>query len=55
MEKAGPFDCCCNQWHRRLSACVRVHDEHFEHILWCFHGLVREVNAENFLIWGFTV
>ena len=22
---------------RRLSACVRAHGGHFEHILWCFH------------------
>jgi len=37
-----------SQWRRRLSACVRAHGGHFEHILWCFHGLVWEVNAESF-------
>ena len=29
-----------SQWRRRLSACVRAHGGHFEHILWCFHGSV---------------
>ena len=27
-----------SQWRRRLSACVRAHGGHFEHILWCFRG-----------------
>jgi len=29
-----------SQYRRRLSACVRAHDSHFEHInfLWCFRG-----------------
>ena len=41
MEKAGPFDCCClttaiSQWRCRLSACVRAHGVHSEHILWVF-------------------
>jgi len=26
-----------SQWCRHLSACVRVHGGHSEHILWCFH------------------
>ena len=29
------------QWCRHLSACVRAHGGHFEHILLCFHGSVR--------------
>jgi len=29
-----------SQWRRRLSAYVRAHGGHFEHILWCFHGSV---------------
>ena len=29
-----------SQWRRRLSACVRAHGGHFEHILWRFHGSV---------------
>jgi len=29
-----------SQWRRRLSACVRAHGGHFEHILWCFYGIV---------------
>jgi len=51
MQKAGPFDCCCSHQSvtspslcscqgsrcRRLSACVRAHGGHSEHILWCFH------------------
>jgi len=28
------------QWRCRLSACVRAHGGHFEHILWCFRGSV---------------
>ena len=28
-----------------------AHDGHSEHILWCFHGSVCQVNAENFRIW----
>jgi len=63
MEKAGPFDCCCNHqsvalpslwltdvWFKVagmsmmisdcLSACVRAHGGHFEHILWCCHGSI---------------
>jgi len=42
MQKAGPFDfvAATSQWSRRLSACVRAHGAHFEHILWCFHGSV---------------
>ena len=44
-----------SQWRRRLSACVSAHGEHFEHILWCFHGSACYVNAENFWIRGFTV
>jgi len=27
-----------SQWRRRLSACVRAHGGHFEHILSCFRG-----------------
>jgi len=46
MEKAEPFDCCCiSQWRRCLSACVMVHREHFEHILWWIHGSMCQVNA----------
>jgi len=29
-----------SQCRRRLSAPVRAHGGHFEHILWCFHGSV---------------
>jgi len=29
-----------SQWYCRLSACVRAHGGHFEHILWCFYGSV---------------
>ena len=29
-----------SQWRRRLSACVRAHGGHFEHIQWCFYGIV---------------
>jgi len=27
-----------SQWQCRLSAHVRPHGGHFEHILWCFYG-----------------
>ena len=42
-----------SQWRRRLSACVRAHGGHYEHILRCFHGSVCWVNAEIFLNLGF--
>jgi len=29
-----------SQWRRRLSACVRAHGGHFEHVLWHLHGSV---------------
>jgi len=53
MEKAGVLDhsivvAAVSRWRRRLSACVSAHGEHFEHILWCFHGSACYVNAENF-------
>ena len=34
MEKAGPISCVAaiSQWHHRLSACVKAHSGHFEHI-----------------------
>jgi len=44
-----------SQWHRSLSACVRARGGHFRHILWCFHGSMFSINAENLWIWGFTV
>jgi len=36
-----------SQWCRRLSACVKAHGEHFEHILWCFRGSVRKRPLSN--------
>ena len=34
-----------SHWRRRLSAYVRAHRGHFEHILWHVYG---SVNAKNF-------
>ena len=42
-----------SQWHHHLSACDNAHSGHgIEHILWCFHGTMCQVNAENFFEFG---
>ena len=43
-----------SQWLRRLSACVRAHSGHFEHILWCFI-LQRQISREWYKIHILTI